>query len=95
MKKKFFTSEEEKQILDKTEPSDKLRWILNKIHSCLTAGNTRGFYIMLTKMEKNGNEAMQTLANHIRRRLTDIDINGDDGHIQNSESKAGLLLVLF
>ena len=99
MKKKVFTTEEDKQISAITAAPEKLQLLLQKITSSLQVNDTRSFYIMLKVMKECGGNGAQTLADHIMSRLkisTDklLNICSDDMHVKNDEPK-GLSLLCF
>ena len=65
----ILTTEEETHFSAITAATEKLKLLLLKISSCLKAGDTRSFHMMLTIMREHGGKGTQTLANHIMKRL--------------------------
>ena len=90
----IFTSEEETQIIAYTAVVEKLQLLLLKISSCLKAGDTRSFHMMLAIMREHGGKGTQTLADHIMN-LCRLKISTNqlprvcsvDTHVQNDEPK--------
>ena len=96
VKENLLTTEEETQIITCTAVIEKLQQLLLKISSCLKAGNTRSFHMMLAIMREQGGKGTQTLSDHIMNRLkisTDqlSHVCTVDTHVQNDEPK-GLLV---
>ena len=92
VEEKIFTSEEETQIIAYTAVVEKLQLLLLKISSCLKAGDTRSFHIMLAIMKEHGGKGTQTLADHIMNRLkvsTDQlpRVSTFDTHVQYDKPK--------
>ena len=67
VEEKLLSIEEDAQISAST--AEKLRQLLLKISSCLKAGDTRSFHMMLAIMREQGGKETQTLADHMMDRL--------------------------
>ena len=96
VEEKLLTIEEETQIIAYTAAAEKLQRLLPKISSCLKAGNTRSFHVMLRIMKEHGGKGTQTLADHIINRLkisTDqlSHVCTVDTYVKNDQPK-GLLI---
>ena len=90
VEEKILSTEEEAQISATT--AEKLQQILRKISSCLEAGDTKSFNMMLTIMKEQGGKGTQVLSDLIMNRLkssTDqlSHICSNDVHVQNDEPK--------
>ena len=95
---KLLTTKEETQIIACTAATEKLQQLLPKISSCLKAGDTRSFHMMLAIMREHGGKETQTLADHIMNRLkisTDqfSPVCTVDTHVQSDEPKGLLVYV--
>ena len=61
------------EINDYGSSRRKVQKLISHISGPLTAGNTKGFYIMLGIMEEHGHDATQQLASQIKDSLTITD----------------------